>query len=126
VYKFTPPKTINMPDDIEGIETKDSYYLLIEFATPLRSLRRMYEGGLAQLDENAMRLERNKFRQVTEDILNYKEMNACRGKCLVVDFYDEDLVTTASVREKETLSQAVWRALVEDMRMEKYERRSDM
>ena len=65
---------------------KEVHYLVMEFATPLFSLHKMAEGGLAKLDFNAMKVERDKFKQVVQQILDYPEMNKCKDNCLIVDF----------------------------------------
>jgi len=60
---------------------------VMEFATPLLSLYEMHDGGLAGLSAPAMRLERDRFRQVLTRILSYKDLgDRCRDKYLIVDY----------------------------------------
>jgi len=61
--------------------------VVLEFATPLLSLHEMYTGKLANLSEPAMKIERDKFREVLTRILSYKNLgDRCQDKYLIVDY----------------------------------------
>jgi len=61
--------------------------VVVEFASPLLSLYEMKAGVLANLSETAMRIERDKFRQLLSTILCYNDVSArCHDKYLIVDY----------------------------------------
>jgi len=61
--------------------------VVLEFATPLLSLYEMHVGVLANLTEPAMKVERDKFREVLTTILSYKNVgDRCQDKYLIVDY----------------------------------------
>jgi hypothetical protein len=121
IYKFTyrpPPNKDDKASGEQPVQKEVSFFLLMEFATPLLSLYKMQQGGLARLDEHTMWVERNKFKQVVEQILEYPQMNDCKGKTLIVDYRDTDVQTSSTVLKKTTLSEAVWNALQHDALIE--------
>lgn len=89
--------------------------LLMEFATPLLSLRQMSDGKIAHLDKDQMTNERHTFKEVVGQILTNQLMKDCHGKYLLVDYRDEDEKTSSHMWTKETLSQVVARAVEDDM-----------
>jgi len=61
--------------------------VVVEFATPLLSLYEMHTGNLANLSEPAMKVERDKFREVLSTILSYKDLgDRCQDKYLIVNY----------------------------------------
>ena len=61
--------------------------VVLEFATPLLSLHEMHDGSLANLSESAMKIERDKFKEVLTKILCYPDMrDKCQDKYLIVNY----------------------------------------
>jgi len=72
---------------LDGCVSQTTMELVLEFATPLLSLHEMHVGVLANLSEPAMKIERDRFREVLTRILSYHGVgDRCQDKYLVVDY----------------------------------------